>query len=349
MFRIDPATLDFTLPDELIAQEPAKVRDQARLLVLHRATGKIEHKTFVDLEQYLKPDDVLVLNKAKVSKSKLLGHKSSGGKIEVIFLERLNGGAWKALLRPTVKAGTLFNAGGLTLTAKERFETGEYALEVKAGNVEHALTSGGRLPLPPYIKRNPDDPRVKMDEREYQTIYAQQEGSVAAPTAGLHFSERLLSALKSKGVNVVEILLHVGWGTFKPIVDTVATHQMLSEKYEVSAAAMKTLKAAKKAGHRVIAVGTTSTRTLESLPLPDGERAGVRGKTPTAGETKLFIQPGYKFKYVDALITNLHVPRSTPVSLTAAFAGLENLERAYAAAIQEKYRFYSYGDAMLVL
>lgn len=351
-FRIDPDTLDFALPDELIAQEPTPERDQARLLVLRRSTGQIEHRRFADLGDYLRAGDVLVLNKAKVSKTKLTGKKNTGGKVEVIFLEKLSvPGAtteeWKALVRPPVKDGAEFEVGGdddfsspaaLTLAVARREPAGEYVLTVKRGDVERAITQNGRLPLPPYIKRPAGDPRTASDERDYQTVYAKIEGSVAAPTAGLHFSERLLSDLKNKGVHVVEILLHVGWGTFKPIADKVATHQMLGEKYEVTPDAMETLNAAKREHRRIVAVGTTSTRTLESLD----------GATLT-GETSLFIKPGFQFKWIDALITNLHVPRSTPVSLTATFSGLKNLEQAYAAAIDERYRFYSYGDAMLIL
>lgn len=338
-FRIDPETLDFDLPADRIAQTPAPERDQARLFVLERSSGNISHRRFFELADHLNPGDVLVLNKAKVSKAKLTGKKSTGGKVEVIFLERLNGGnEWKALVRPLVKDGTEFEVGThLKVAVKGRLESGEYALQIKQGDVQTALTAEGRLPLPPYIKRAPDDPLTALDEREYQTIYASNEGSVAAPTAGLHFSEKLLTQLKAKGVQVVEILLHVGWGTFKPIVDTVASHRMLGEKYEVSPEAMKELTSAKKEKRRIVAVGTTCTRTLESL---DG--AALKG------ETSLFIRPGFEFKWVDALITNFHVPRSTPVSLTAAFAGLANLERAYEAAIAGNYRFYSYGDAMLI-
>ena len=339
-FRIDPATLAFALPDDRIAQVPSAERDQARLLVLNRADGAIAHRRFADIGDYLRAGDVLVLNKARVSKAKLVGKKSTGGKIEVIFLERNNGnGEWKALLRPPVKDGAAFEAGpGLKLSVKTRLADGEYILSVVSGDIEWALTNEGRLPLPPYIKRRPNDPLNALDEREYQTVYATHEGSVAAPTAGLHFSERLLSQLKAKGVKIVEVLLHVGWGTFKPIMDTIESHRMLSERYEVSDEAYAEVVLAKKENRRVIAVGTTSTRTLESI---EADRL--------TGGTALFIKPGYQFRRVDALITNLHVPRSTPVSLTAAFAGLKNLENAYAAAIQENYRFYSYGDAMLVI
>ncbi len=338
-FRIDPDTLDFALSENLIAQTPAKQRDHARLMVLHRNTGAIEHRIFSDIIDYLNAGDVLVINKAKVSRAKLAGQKSSGGKVEVIFLERINNNAhWKALVRPFVKTDAEIKLGDkLTVAVKSRFESGEYLLETKSGDVEQALTHDGKLPLPPYIKRAANDPLTALDENEYQTVYASTEGSVAAPTAGLHFSEALLEKIKKKGVRVVDVLLHVGWGTFKPITESVRSHKMLGEKYEVSAETLNELTSAKREGRRIVAVGTTSTRTLESLE---------KGAT---GETSLFIQPGFQFKWVNALITNLHVPRSTPVSLTAAFAGLHNLEKAYEVAIAENYRFFSYGDAMMVL
>lgn len=338
--------MDFNLPDDLIAQEPTAERDQARLLVLKRATGEMEHRHFSDLIDYLVAGDVLVLNKAKVSKAKLQGKKDTGGKVEVIFLERILGGnAWKALVRPVIKDGTLFQVGSdLRVSVRNRLASGEYILDVKIGNVESSLTAEGRLPLPPYIKREVSDPRIEKDEQDYQTIYATHEGSVAAPTAGLHFSEGLLSKLKAKGVRVVEILLHVGWGTFKPIVASVSEHQMLGEKFEVSAEALQSLRLAKMEGRRIVAVGTTSTRTLESLDLKM-----MRPEEGAQGSTDIFIRPGFNFSWVDALITNLHVPRSTPVSLTAAFSSLKSLEKAYEAAIDQKYRFYSYGDAMLII
>ncbi|MCG3203471.1 MAG: S-adenosylmethionine:tRNA ribosyltransferase-isomerase [Elusimicrobia bacterium] len=345
-FRIDPDTLDFQLPEDRIAQEPTLERDQARLLVLNRQTGQIFHRRFFDLIEYLRVGDVLVLNKAKVSKAKLMGKKGTGGKVEVIFLEKMVGitNQWKALVRPLVKEGQRFQVGkNLTVKVVNRFRSGEYALQVENGSVEKELSQEGRLPLPPYIKRSMDDPRIQKDERDYQTIYAEKEGSVAAPTAGLHFSEKLLSLIKGKGVHVVEILLHVGWGTFKPIIENVSSHQMLPERFEVTAEAFRVIKAARADGRRVIAVGTTSTRTLESLDEKIDETLPL-----ITGSTDIFIQPGYRFNRIDALITNLHVPRSTPVSLTAAFSGLKNLEKAYAAAIGEGYRFYSYGDAMLV-
>ncbi len=337
MFKIDPATLDFELPEHLIAQTPPAERDQARLLVLHRKTGQIEHRLFSDLRSYLVPGDVLVLNNAKVSRAKLMGRKPSGGKVEAIFVEKTGDDEWRALVRPLLKEGTVFHVGsGAPVTVAGRFPSGEYRLATNGANIELILEKEGKLPLPPYIKREENDPRHFADQSTYQTVYASATGSVAAPTAGLHFSDRLLAALKSNGILIAEVLLHVGWGTFRPIADTVDQHEMLAEKFEIPAASLAAIEAAKREKRRIISVGTTSTRSLESLPL-------------TSGETKLFIKPGFQFKQVDALITNLHVPRSTPVSLTAAFAGFENLERCYAEAIEQNYNFYSYGDAMLIL
>lgn len=341
MFHINPRTLDFDLPENLIAQEPLRERDQARLLVLNRSNGKIEHRIFSDFPAYLKPGDVLVVNKAKVSRAKLIGRKPTGGKVEAIFLGAMDQpGLWKALVRPLLKEGTSFSVTeGISVVIEGRTALGEYVLRVAHDNFEKILERHGQVPLPPYIKRDETDARHATDQVDYQTVFAAVSGSVAAPTAGLHFSENLLSRLKSAGVVIVEVLLHVGWGTFRPIAGLVEQHQMLPEKYEVSESAFAELVHAKKENRRILAVGTTSTRTLESI--------GV-GRT-LKGDTSLFIKPGFQFQCVDALITNLHVPRSTPVSLTAAFAGLNNLEKAYAEAIAQKYRFFSYGDAMLIL
>jgi S-adenosylmethionine:tRNA ribosyltransferase-isomerase len=344
LFRIDPATLDFQLPDELIAQEPSKRRESARLLVVDRTTGKISHRVFSDLTDYLNAGDVLVINRAKVNKSKVMAQKKTGGKVEIVFLASTEvEKTWTALVRPLLKEGTeiVFKSGARAVQAG-RETNGENRLRFELGSAEDVIASEGQIPLPPYIKRAESDPRKKDDDIYYQTVYASEPGSVAAPTAGLHFSSDLLAQLERKGVEIVPVLLNVGWGTFRPIAGNVESHTMLGETFDVSSGSFQKLRAAKKEGRRIITVGTTSTRVLESLSF-DADAHQLRG------ETKLFIRPGFEFKWIQGLITNLHVPKSTPVSLTAAFAGHSHLEDAYGQAIAERYRFFSYGDAMLIL
>ncbi len=343
MLRIDPNTLDFPLSDDLVAQEPLEKRDEARLLVVHRETGALEHKKFSDIISYLAPGDVVVINKAKVDHARVFGKKKTGGKVEILFLgPTKEKGVWRALARPPLKIDTDIVLGSsFKATIVGRSPEGEHLVKC-AFDPREAMDEAGKLPLPPYIKRAPADLRSKKDDEYYQTVYAATPGSVAAPTAGLHFTLDLLGELKRHGVIIAELVLHVGWGTFRPIADSVETHQMLPESFEIPAGAMQEIISAKADRRRIVAVGTTATRALESLP--DAPTAGV-----ATGDTRLFIRPGFHFRYVGALVTNLHVPRSTPVSLTAAFAGLENVERAYDAAVKERYRFYSYGDAMLVV
>lgn len=343
MLRIDPHSLDFALPDELIAQEALEKRDQARLLVLHRDTGAIEHKRFADIIGFLAPGDVLVINKAKVDPARMLGKKKSGGKVELLFLgETKEKNVWRALARPPLKADTNIILG-TRFKAKivGRSADGEHLVKC-AFDPREAMSEVGKVPLPPYIKRAPSDLRSTKDAEYYQTVYASAPGSVAAPTAGLHFTLELLGELKRHGTIIAEMVLNVGWGTFRPIADSVENHQMLAEHYQIPAATMRELISAHDDRRRIIAVGTTATRALESLP--DHPKAAAH-----SADTNLFIRPGFPFRWVGGLVTNLHVPRSTPVSLTAAFAGLENLERAYDAAIKERYRFYSYGDAMMIV
>jgi S-adenosylmethionine:tRNA ribosyltransferase-isomerase len=341
-FVIDPVTLDFQLPDELIAQEPLHERDQARLMVVHKRDGDIEHKRFADIATYLRRGDVVVVNKAKVDHAKLIGRKRTGGKVEIIFIEKTGRpNEWRALVRSLVKDGTeVVLDGGLVATVVGRNPDGDYCVRVESPAIDALLHEQGQLPLPPYIKRAESDERREDDQAYYQTVYAAVPGSIAAPTAGLHFTEALLAELKAKGVEIIEIVLHVGWGTFRPIASAVSDHKMLAERYEVSEAAAARIRLAKQECRRVIAVGTTCTRTLETIANPSA---------PLQGESALFIQPGFKFRVLDGLVTNFHVPKSTPVALTAAFAGLHQLEIAYASAIYEQYRFYSYGDAMLIL
>ncbi len=340
-FSIHPATLDFNLPEELIAQEPLVKRDHAKLLVLDRASKKIQDKHFYDLRSFLKKGDVLVINTAQVDRAKLLGKKKTGGKVEVILIGPEKGNRWRALVRPELKVGTQFMLGEAEAELAGRTENGENIIAFLNSDPVLLRDSAGRLPLPPYIRREAEDSRHEQDARDYQTVYAKNPGSLAAPTAGLHFTDSLLSDLEKAGVEIVRVLLNVGWGTFKPISKSIDEHQMMAERYELTPASADTIYAARASGRRIVAVGTTATRVLESLP---DDRSALALK----GETSLFIRPGFSFRWVGALVTNLHVPRSTPVSLTSAFAGLEFLEKTYEHAIEEKYRFFSYGDAMFI-
>lgn len=335
--RIDPDTLDFVLPEDRIAQVPSEKRDQARLMVLNRGTNEIEHRVFADITDYLKRGDVLVINKAQVDPAKILAKKSTGGRIEVIFLKQIEGNEWLALVRPFLKTGAeIILDSGEKATVKSRQESGEYVLSC-GFDPKPILTQRGRLPLPPYIKRDVDDKRHELDKAMYQTVFASAPGSIAAPTAGLHFTPELLERVQEKGVEIIDLVLNVGWGTFKPVAESVSTHVMLPETFEMSSEQRAKLESARREGRRIVAVGTTSTRALESMA------AGIEG------QTNLFIRPGYEFKVVNSLVTNFHVPRSTPVSLAAAFSGFPLLEKAYAQAIEENYAFFSYGDAMLIL
>jgi S-adenosylmethionine:tRNA ribosyltransferase-isomerase len=341
---INPTTLEFDLPDELIAQEALTVRDQARLLVVQRGGTQLEHKRFADLTQYLKAGDVLVLNRARVNSAKLWARKSTGGKVEVIFIEETEKqNVWKALIRPFTKPGaTIVFGPGAQAELLGRTEIGENLLKCDTFNPRELMGTRGVVPLPPYIERSEDDPRLKTDKEDYQTVFASAPGSIAAPTAGLHFTPELIDRLKQQGVLVKEIVLNVGWGTFRPISGEVDAHKMLAETFDVAPLVFQELKRAKKENRRIIAVGTTVTRALESL-------APTEAGPYYRGATDLFIKPGYEFKWISGLITNLHVPKSTPVALTAAFAGAETISMAYAEAVKRKYRFFSYGDAMLIL
>jgi S-adenosylmethionine:tRNA ribosyltransferase-isomerase len=343
-FHINPVNLDFNLPDELIAQEPLKKRETARLMVLNRATESIQHRHFKDLTELFGPNDVLALNKTKVNKAKLLGRKKTGGRVELLLIGptgRPN--EWRCLVRPELKVGTVIDLeDGTQVVMVSRNETGENILMFEGRDPQLSLMEKGRIPLPPYIKRTAHDSRESDDEVYYQTVYAKVPGSLAAPTAGLHFSQSLLEDLKRNGVTIVEIILHVGWGTFKPISKSLDEHEMLGENYEVEPDAFQILKEAKMKGRRIIGVGTTVTRVLESISLDVPS-------PPLKGETKIFIRPGFKFRWLDGLITNFHVPRSTPIALTSTFCGFSFLEKAYEVAIQENYRFFSYGDAMMIV
>ena len=343
---------DFHLPDHLIAQDPPAQRGGSRLLALDRASGRVSHHQFTDLPSLLRAGDLLVVNDTRVFPARLIGHRLPGGGAAECFLVRPSGDGdeWVALVHPGQRlrdgARMVFEQGARRLNAEVvgmHFH-GRRTVRLwtdDGTSVRDAIDAIGHIPLPPYIKR--DD--VPTDRERYQTVFARARGSIAAPTAGLHFTHAVLSALAERGVQQAAVTLHVGYGTFQPVrVDRVEDHQMEAEHYEVSGATAAALTAARRDGRRIIAVGTTSTRTLESLSL-DAEGT----VQPGHGETALFIRPGHQFKLVSGMVTNFHLPRSSLIMLVSALAGRERVLAAYEAAVREGYRFYSYGDAMLVL
>ncbi|AWZ49080.1 tRNA preQ1(34) S-adenosylmethionine ribosyltransferase-isomerase QueA [Clostridiaceae bacterium 14S0207] len=333
----------FDLPEELIAQHPAEKRDHSRLLVLDRKTGSIEHKIFRDILDYLNPGDCLVLNNTRVLPARLIGHKEDTmGKMEFLLLKRIDKNKWETLVKPgkRAKIGSkfVFGNGELRAEVKDIGEDGSRIVEFQyEGIFEEVLDKLGEMPLPPYITE-------KLEEKErYQTVYSKESGSAAAPTAGLHFTEELLSEIKAKGINVAFVTLHVGLGTFRPVkAETIEEHHMHSEYYTMSKETAEIINKTKENGNRVIGVGTTSCRTIESIADENGK---VR---ECSGWTEIFIFPGYKFKVLDALITNFHLPESTLIMLVSALAGQENIMNAYKTAVEDKYRFFSFGDAMFI-
>jgi S-adenosylmethionine:tRNA ribosyltransferase-isomerase len=342
---VKTSEFDYELPQELIAQTAVEPRDHSRLLVLSRKSGTIQHRRFYELPQFLRRGDVLVFNDSRVFPARLRGTLSDGGsaKMELLLLERRPQGVWKALAKPgkRLREGTRFRVGkdGLDVEGEVVGVEDDGARLVRLPE-DLDLSRLGEVPLPPYITTPLADPE------RYQTVYARVEGSVAAPTAGLHFTPRLLDELRAMGVETVFVMLHVGWGTFKPVeVENVQSHKMHAEHYELAANAAEAINHAKREGRRVVVVGTTAVRLLESRAAakPDGILE------PGAGWTDLFITPGYRFRVVDALVTNFHLPRSTLLMLTSAFAGRELVLRAYREAVVGRYRFYSLGDAMLVV
>ena len=332
----------YDLPEELIAQTPAEPRDSSRLLVYDRVTGQTEHRIFKDVVKYLRAGDVLVVNNTKVLPARLYGSTQNGGAVEVLLLKRQSIDTWEVLVKPGRKCAVgkkIIISDGLSLTVQEVTPTGERIVKFEYDGVfEEILERLGSMPLPPYIKE-----KLK-DKSRYQTVYAKYDGSAAAPTAGLHFTPELLSEIKSMGVEIASVLLHVGLGTFRPVKEDIITdHKMHSEYYEVGAEAAEIINCAKREGRRIIAVGTTSVRTLESVADENGFLK------PCRGNTEIFIYPPYKFKCVDALITNFHLPESTLIMLVAAMTGREEILNVYRTAVEERYRFFSFGDAMMVL
>lgn len=337
----------FDLPEEQIAQSPCDERDGCRLMVLDRATGAVEHRIFRDIVDYLRPEDMLVVNSSKVIPARLLGvTEKTGSPIELLLLRMREGGEWETLVRPgkRAKVGATFRFGDiLTATVTDIVEEGNRTVRFSYDTAAYAsiyevLDAVGHMPLPPYITK-------KLERNsDYQTVYAKEEGSAAAPTAGLHFTEELLSRLREKGVGYGEVTLHVGLGTFRPVkARRIEEHVMHCEHFHVSAEVAEQIRRRRAMGGRIIAVGTTSCRVLESASDADGT------VHPMDAETGIFIYPGYRFKAVDALITNFHLPESTLIMLVSALAGKEHVMNAYRCAVEGKYRFFSFGDAMLIV
>ncbi len=340
---------DYDIPDSQIAQHPLHERDASRLLVLHKSTGRLEHRIFRNISDYLNPGDVLVLNDTRVVPVRLPGTKPSGGKTEITLLKELADNSWEALVKG-VHEGTIIVHHGITAyvsrlegtLARVDFDIDPPLNDPGKKNIKDYLHELGVMPLPVYIKRN----AVKSDSGHYQTVYAKTDGAVAAPTAGLHFTERLINSIKKKGIMVKTVTLHVGYGTFKPVTTAdLSDHKMDEEFYEISSSTADAVNAARKEGRKVVAVGTTVTRALESSSREGGEGRII----PGPGTASIFMYPGYSFSIVNTLITNFHLPKSTPMMLASAFSELSLLKKAYSIARKEGYRFYSYGDAMLIL
>lgn len=335
---------DYNLPEELIAQTPLKNRSASRLLVLDKQTGEMEHKVFTDIIDYLNPGDCLVLNDTRVMPARLFGIKEdTGAHVEVLLLKQIEGDKWETLVKPAkrIKVGSVvtFGDGKLKAECVESLDYGGRIFEFEYDGIFYEILNElGEMPLPPYIKERLDD------ADRYQTVYAREIGSAAAPTAGLHFTEELLEKIKNKGVHLAFITLHVGLGTFRPVnVESIEEHEMHSEFYHMTEETAALLNEVRKNGGRIISVGTTSTRTLETIATRhDGIFVGE------SGWTDIFIYPGYQFKAIDCLITNFHLPKSTLIMLVSALAGREHILHAYETAVKERYRFFSFGDAMFI-
>jgi len=339
---------DYPLPEELIAQEPLARRDASRLLVLHRADGHVEHRSFRDVLQYLLPGDLLVLNDAKVIPARLLGKKvDTGGKVELVLTLPLGdpmGTTWRCIGQASkaIRAGMRLDFGGMRAEVLAAHGDGAYDVRFESQDFGKELERVGKIPLPPYIKRDPD----ASDAERYQTVFARRPGAAAAPTAGFHFTEALLDEIQQKGVGIARVTLYVGAGTFLPIrAEVIEQHKMHAERYEVPPGAAEAIAKTRAAGGRIIPVGTTALRTLESA-WSEENGGGVRAGE---GTSELFVYPGYRFRVADALITNFHLPKSTLLLLVSALAGRERILAAYREAVERHYRFFSYGDAMLIV
>ena len=342
--------LEYDLPQELIAQEPASKRSDSRLLVLERASGAMYDRRFSQIGDFLRASDCLVLNDTKVLPARVYGRRNTGAALEGLFLREAEKGLWEMMIKGArrLKPGEVFllEGKGCLYEAKliEKKPAGNCVVRVEGGqDFQAVLERIGFPPLPPYIKRDADPAKAETDRQRYQTVYARQPGAVAAPTAGLHFTDELLDELAAAGIKYAKVTLHVGAGTFKPVsAEDMRDHKIHGEWYSIDEPNAAIINETRRAGGRVVAVGTTSVRTLETMAADNIVRAG-------SGETKLFIMPGYEFEIVDGMVTNFHLPRSTLLALVAAFAGLERTLAAYKHAVEERYRFYSYGDAMLIV
>ncbi|OGH98793.1 MAG: tRNA preQ1(34) S-adenosylmethionine ribosyltransferase-isomerase QueA [Candidatus Melainabacteria bacterium GWF2_32_7] len=340
---------DYNLPKELIAQFPSEKRDYSNLMVLDRSSKTIEHKKFFSIADYLSENDVLVMNNTRVIPARLIGKKSTGANIEIFLLEKKTENIWEVLIKPAkrVKSGTIVEfSEELSAEIINKSDNDKWVVELKYnGDLNEILNKVGNIPLPPYIMRTLSDSEIKkLDYQRYQTVYAQTPGSVAAPTAGLHFTEDLLGQIRQKGVQICYVTLNVGLGTFKPVrAEDIRDHKMDKETYEISKETANIISNAKKEGKNIVAVGTTTVRTLETVYK-------LHSKIIQAsGSSDIFIYPGYKFNVVDKLITNFHLPKSTLLMLVSAFADKQYMYEAYKEAIEKKYRFYSYGDCMFIL
>ena len=335
---------NYELPKELIAQHPYDKRDEARLMVLDKRNQSIEHKVFKDIIDYLNPGDCLVINNTKVIPARLYGKKDTGANVEFLLLKRIENDIWEAMVRPgqKLKSGSkvVFGDGLLKATVLEVLENGNRKVEFEyEGIFNEILDQIGLMPLPPYITE-----ATREDNEKYQTVYAKYDGSAAAPSAGLHFTEALLEKIKEKGIEIANVTLHVGIGTFRPVkVENVEEHEMHSEHYYIKKEDAEKINFAKRTGHKVISVGTTSCRVLESVADENGM------VKETEGDTSIFIYPGYKFKCIDSLITNFHLPESTLIMLVSSLAGKDFIMKAYEEAVKQRYKFFSFGDAMLIL
>lgn len=329
---------DFVLPRNRIAQYPANERNSSRLLLLHRKREEIEHRMFKDIIEYFQAGDVLVLNNTRVIPARLYGKKPSGGKVEILLMKEYQANKWQAIVRGMHQGSIALKNGVSGFISRNN----GVATITFHDDIKKALREIGIIPLPPYIKR----PAHSLDDQRYQTVYAEKDGAIAAPTAGLHFTKEVLNRIKRKGVSVKKLTLHIGYGTFKPVFcQEIEQHRMEEEYYEIPETTARIINRAKCTGKRVIATGTTVTRALETAATGDADGKIRSGR----GKSELFIYSGYTFKVIDGLITNFHLPKSTPFILTAAFSGLELLKKTYLDALHGNYRFFSYGDAMLIL
>ena len=339
---------DYELPENLIAQFPTQKRSESKMLVLDKSKQTLEHKHFYDIVDYLTDNDILVLNNTKVIPARLFGTKETGAKIEVFLLKDLKDGRWEVLMKPAKRVhpnDKIKISDELSVIAKEEGEDGKRIVEIVCdGDIYNLLNKYGNIPLPPYIERKMTSDEIKkLDYNRYQTVYAKNEGSVAAPTAGLHFTEEILQKLKNKGVTVCYVTLNVGLGTFRPVkCDDVTEHKMDSEEFEISEETARVITEGKANGKNIVAVGTTSVRTLETAYAQFGEIKACKSSS------RLFIYPPYEFKVIDKLITNFHLPKSTLIMLVSAFAGKDFVFKAYKTAVENNYRFYSYGDCMFI-